>query len=435
MKFLKTLAIVCLLQLCFRPAVGLSQAPPQGGLVPALMTTDFNALVSEAPDRLVSMVNMVSPFNHRQICDCSSCDMQKCWEAGYYFGSVEYLMMWGKPRTTPALVTTSTPGTAAGDAGVLGLGSTETLFGGGTLGADSRQGGQLTLGRWMGANGDIGLGVRLFALESNTPQFSATSTGNPILARPFFNTVTSQEDAVITAHADVADGNIHAESRNDFMSGELFMRRHAWDGRGYEVEFLAGYHVTRMDDTLGVTTSSTFTDPSGAIAVGTTIDVNDLFEARNTFHGGSLGLSANFHRGDVHFKALGKISLGSMRQQMIIDGSNTVTPPVGGGAVTTAGGLLAQPTNIGQYERNEFVYVPEVMMTVAYDWRENIQLSAGYTFTYWSRVLLAGDQIDRNINTSQLGGGTLTGSASPAFTFRDTDFWLQGLRLGFNWVY
>ncbi|MCP3695815.1 MAG: BBP7 family outer membrane beta-barrel protein, partial [Planctomycetaceae bacterium] len=84
---------------------------------------------------------------------------------------------------------------------------------------------------------------------------------------------------------------------------------------------------------------------------------------------------------------------------------------------------------------NEFVYVPEIMMTVAYDWRENIQLSAGYTFTYWSRVLLAGDQIDRNINTSQLGGGTLTGSSSPAFTFRDTDFWLQGLRLGFNWTY
>ena len=435
MKFLKTLAIVCLSQLAFCPAIGLSQAPQPEGLVPALIATDFNELVSEVPTRVASMVNVVNPFNHHQICDCSSCDMQKCWDSGYYFGSIEYLMTWGKPRTTPALVTTSTAGTAASNAGVLGLTSTETLFGGGTVGAEARHGGQLTLGRWMGKNGDIGLGVRLMAVESNSPQFSATSTGNPILARPFFNVTSSQEDALVIAHADLADGSILAESRNDFMSGELFMRRHAWDGRGYEVEFLAGYHVTRMDDTISVITNSTFTDPGGPVPVGTMADVNDLFEARNTFHGGSLGLSANFHRGDIHFKALGKISLGNMHQHMTIAGSNTITAPGGGGSSTTAGGLLALPTNIGTYERNEFVYVPEVMMTVAYDWRENIQLTAGYTFTYWSRMVLAGDQIDRNINTTQFNGGTLSGSAVPAFAFRDTDFWLQGLRLGFNWAY
>ena len=75
------------------------------------------------------------------------------------------------------------------------------------------------------------------------------------------------------------------------------------------------------------------------------------------------------------------------------------------------------------------------MMTVGYDWRENIQLTAGYSFTYWSRICLAGDQIDRRVNTSQLNGGALVGNALPEFSFQDTDFWLQGIRLGFNWAY
>ena len=242
------------------------------------------------------------------------------------------------------------------------------------------------------------------------------------------------EAAAPIASSALLDGSVSAISRNDLMTGELFLRRPAWDGTGFEVEFLMGYHATRLDDLIDVTSNSTVTGTGGPFTVGTTVDATDQFEARNSFHGGSLGLSADFHRGNVHFKALGKISLGNMNQQVMINGSNTVTPS-GGSATTTAGGLLAQPTNIGDYERNEFVYVPEVMMTVAYDWRENIQLTAGYSFTYWSRICLAGDQIDRRVNTTQLNGGTLSGNAFPEFSFQDTDFWLQGIRLGFNWAY
>ncbi len=426
MKFNHSLLLVALLCICLFPAYGISQAPEN---------IESDALATEA--NAANAKSWIPVFwNHKRSCACTTCDMQRSWEAGYSFGSVEYLMMWSKPRSVPALVTTSDPG----DAGVLGASTTETLFGG-DQGGQLRNGGLITAGRWLGANADLGLGVRLMAVESNSPEFSESATfgigsSGRLLARPFLDATASSgiETALPIAQSGLADGSVTALSRNDLMTGELFLRREAWDGRGFEVEFLMGYHVTQLDDLIDVSSSSVVTGAGGPFGIGTTVDASDQFEARNSFHGGSLGLSADFHRGNIHFKALGKVSLGNMNQQVMINGSNTVTPG-GGAATTTAGGLLAQATNIGDYERNEFVYVPEIMMTVGYDWRENIQLTAGYSFTYWSRICLAGDQIDRRVNTSQLNGGALVGNALPEFSFQDTDFWLQGIRLGFNWAY
>ena len=48
-------------------------------------------------------------------------------------------------------------------------------------------------------------------------------------------------------------------------------------------------------------------------------------------------------------------------------------------------------------------------------------------------VVRPGNQIDRNINTSQnafYGTGILTGPASPAPLFNRTDFWAQGVNFG-----
>jgi hypothetical protein len=47
----------------------------------------------------------------------------------------------------------------------------------------------------------------------------------------------------------------------------------------------------------------------------------------------------------------------------------------------------------------------------------------GYTFIYWNNVILAGNQIDRNVDLSQV-------TVSPAPKFQRTDFWVQGVSLG-----
>jgi hypothetical protein len=48
---------------------------------------------------------------------------------------------------------------------------------------------------------------------------------------------------------------------------------------------------------------------------------------------------------------------------------------------------------------------------------------------YWNNVMLAGNQIDRSINPSQLPG-PVVGELRPLFNFQRTDFWAMGLNFG-----
>jgi hypothetical protein len=54
-------------------------------------------------------------------------------------------------------------------------------------------------------------------------------------------------------------------------------------------------------------------------------------------------------------------------------------------------------------------------------------------------VARPGEQIDREINPTQLprfnGGGNLAGAGRPAFTFKDNDFWVQGINFGLEYRY
>jgi long-subunit fatty acid transport protein len=131
--------------------------------------------------------------------------------------------------------------------------------------------------------------------------------------------------------------------------------------------------------------------------------------------------------------AMGKVSFGNMRQQVDIRGSNTVS--AGGFDVTTPGGLLAQPTNIGSYEQDRYVWLPEANVRLSYAFNKHLSASVGCTFLYWTSVALAGDQVDLRVNATQLTGGNLAGPATPQFRWSDTDFWVQTLDLGLSWNY
>jgi hypothetical protein len=97
---------------------------------------------------------------------------------------------------------------------------------------------------------------------------------------------------------------------------------------------------------------------------------------------------------------------------------------------------LAQASNIGRYNQNQFCVVPELGANVGYQLTPRLRLICGYTFIYWSRVARAGDQIDFNVNGSQLpnSGIAPTGDTRhPAFAFQQTDFWAQGINAGLDY--
>ena len=101
-------------------------------------------------------------------------------------------------------------------------------------------------------------------------------------------------------------------------------------------------------------------------------------------------------------------------------------------------GLLAQSTNIGEYERDEFSVIPEIGFTGGYMLTERVKLTAGYTFLYWSRVVRPGDQIDLEVNPELIPSDTVVGDGLPAhpqFVFRDTDIWAHGLNVGLEYAW
>jgi hypothetical protein len=200
----------------------------------------------------------------------------------------------------------------------------------------------------------------------------------------------------------------------------------------HHIDLLGGYTFLRLQDSLGVTSHSVDQDTGNITPDGTVFDTNDLFDAKNTFHGGHFGLQSTIVRKRLSLTTLTKFSLGSMQENVSINGSTSVGLPPADPTVT-AGGVYSQQSNIGNFSRNTFAFIPEVGVKGGLLVRNNIQLTAGYTFLYISKAALAGNQIDSVIDLTQSQGG-VPGN-QPAFNYREGSMWFQGLDLGMNWSF
>jgi hypothetical protein len=125
---------------------------------------------------------------------------------------------------------------------------------------------------------------------------------------------------------------------------------------------------------------------------------------------------------------LTKVALGNNHQSLDITGSTQTTS--GGALAMTAGGLFAQPTNIGSESNDEFAVLPEASVIFGYQLTRRIKLTAGYNFLYINHVLRAAEQIDRSVNPTQFDGGMLVGEARPARILTDNEFYMHGWSTG-----
>jgi hypothetical protein len=198
------------------------------------------------------------------------------------------------------------------------------------------------------------------------------------------------------------------------------------------LDFLVGYRYARLSDNLGINenlTSLVANNPG-------TFLVNDRFSTQNTFNGVEFGTSLQANRARWTVELLTKLAMGTVNEMVSIDGSTTTTQF--GSPTTSAGGLLAQSTNIGNYSRNQFAVMPQLGANLGYQLTPRLRATFGYTFLYLSRVVRPGDQIDLDVNSRLLPNDTrpLAGDTQhPAFAFQETDFWAQGISAGldFRW--
>jgi hypothetical protein len=353
---------------------------------------------------------------------------------GPIYVRAEYLAWFLKGQALPALVTTSTAGTTRPDAGVLGLSSTSTLFGGGnSYDSSLRSGGRLVLGWWLDPSARIE--GEFFALGQQNSDFSATSAGTPILARPFLNLSTGLQDANVIAFPGQLSGNIQARaSSGSFVGAGIHATQNLTFAdfgcdRQRRIDFLYGFRYLHLQEGLGINDSITSTSAAGTVPIGTNIMTSDNFRTTNNFYGLNLGLMSENRMARWCLTGIGRLGLGATTERISINGNTTVTP-AGGAATTSAGGLLALPSNIGTYQHAGFAVVPQLELKLSYDLTQRLRINIGYDAIYWSRVARPGDQVNTLLNTSQASGQPLVGAAAPNFILRESDLWVQGFSAG-----
>ena len=353
---------------------------------------------------------------------------QSCQPAYYVRG--EYLHWWLSGDDTPPLVTTSPQGTPRLQAGVLGQPGTTVLFGDDELSDEGRSGARIVLGRQLTSCTKIE--AEWFDLGETGEDFTATSTGNPILARPFFNVVTVAQDAFLVAYPNVREGTIFATTTSRFMGGLNNIYKD-WDPGinidGAQLSMGWGLRFLRLEENLSIGDSLTSVDPAGPVPVGTQFATSDAFGTTNNFIGFNLGLRSQWQHERWNLSCSSNLGIGQTGSKVNISGRSSTTTPAGA-TTNFNGGLLALPTNIGNYERYELGFVPQIQLKLAYEITRNARIVVGYDSMLWTSVVRPGDQIDPSLNLSQASGQPLVGQASPTFSFQESLLWVQGVSIG-----
>jgi hypothetical protein len=354
---------------------------------------------------------------------CDTC----CPPGNKFYATTEYLLWWVKGSPLPPLVTQGSVGDVI--PGALGSPGTLLLYGNNAVGSGPRSGGRFMLGYWFGEEHCLGLEGGGFFLGTRTPRFSASSNGNPILARPFVDAVTGAQTVELVAGPNVLAGTIAVSDRSSFWGYEANLRTNLCCQCRCFTDLIAGFRALGLDEDLRINEQLTVLR-----APGGTFNVSDQFNVHNRFYGGQIGTNTQYQLGRWNFDFITKLAIGNTRQTVDIAGSTIINDPRTG-VSQNVGGLLAQRSNIGHYSRNVFGFVPEVNLNVGYQLTDHCRLYLGYNFMYWTNVVRPGNQIDPVINTAQLPPPQPGGPARPAFTFRGSDFWAQGINFGLEFRY
>ncbi|MCA9134216.1 MAG: BBP7 family outer membrane beta-barrel protein [Planctomycetales bacterium] len=348
---------------------------------------------------------------------CGGCNSSNVW-----FSS-ETLLWFSKSPYSPTLVTTSDTGALP----ILGTGDTQSRFGGGDgIDFGLLPGSRISGGMYLGSAQKVAIGGRGYGIFSGSESFARTSDGsgtaaNPSIGIPFFNAANNQDSALAIAlpgGGGNRSGSVHARTDLDMIGGDGSLYLLLSRSQGHRIDLLGGYTYNHLINSISLDTTSTL----GAVNTAT----HDLFETKNVFNGGHLGVLSSVVSNRVSLTTLAKVSFGNMRQSGSITGNNSET-----GA---AAGFLTQPSNIGSFSRNTFAFLPELGIKLGYSARSNLQFTVGYTLLMWSGVGLAGDLIDTAVDPLQTVPVAYVGDR-PEANFRESSFWMQGVDLGMTYSF
>jgi hypothetical protein len=340
--------------------------------------------------------------------------------------------------TGPAVATQIPPPGALGGAG------TAELFSGDGVDHDPFSGARFTAGYWLDCGQTKGIEVSYFFLGSRSNDFAAGSSGSPgsaVLTRPFFDVSTGLPNSELIGFPGLVNGAVGVHSTTGLQGPEANMICNlccscsdccncCGPARSYRVDLIGGFRYLDLREGVGITEDSHVLATSPAFT-GDNISSFDQFDTHDQFYGAQIGVRAEVQRNRLFANITGKVALGDTHQSVDISGATSLTTP-GGATTVSPGGLLALPSNIGHYSRDEFSVVPEGSFNIGYQATNNLRFYVGYTILYWSGVARPDDAISLQVNSTRVPTSLVppSGPAAPLFNFRSSDFWAQGVNFG-----
>ncbi|MEZ6126650.1 MAG: BBP7 family outer membrane beta-barrel protein [Planctomycetaceae bacterium] len=359
--------------------------------------------------------------------------------------SGEALLWWTNGVHSPVIATTSPQGTPGLQAGVLGQPNTSVLYSGQNLYNFPQAGFRLQGGRWFSCDGSGYLGEFLM-LAPRKETFHASTFGDPIVARPFTNPITGQEDSQLLSYPGLSFGTLDFEARTSMYSAALAL----WAeiercddcscqscGEGCSCD--AHHQCGDRDRVLGVSFGPRIAHLEDDVRIretlvsagsGSQFFLSDVFKTENSFLGAELGLRGERSLGQLDLNVGLRLALGLNHQELDTYGYNTVTS----NGVTTAspGGFYVQQSNTGGRSRNKISLIPALDAGVGWRLSDCWKLNVSYSLMYWTNVVRAAQQMDSTINTDFFAPpiDPSAGPNRPAGRFRDSDYLAQGISFG-----
>lgn len=357
----------------------------------------------------------------------AACPLPRNTPCGYWtYGSAEYLYWWTPVQNSPPLA-------------VLGpLAAPQQVVGGPSmLDNHGHSGGRFTLGAWLNAYQTVGAEVTFWFLGQTSPsQQLATPRTGPALSRPYIDAATGAAAGLPLTQPGIQNGSLKISQTNWLWNIEANLRKEMFRTAWGHLDVLGGFRYLSLNESLELNSTTAFiTAP--IVLSDANVFSRDFFGTENSFYGGQLGLQGNVTYGPFNVDGWGKIALGGNQETVVIHGATVIqAPPTPIGNVTTASGLLAQSTNSGIFNRNQFTVIPEAGVKVSVQVTSYLRLTGGYTFVYINNVVRPGSQIDPVVNPTQvpqLQLGPPTGPARPQFTFQSDSYWIHGPSVGMEW--
>ncbi len=363
----------------------------------------------------------------------------------HFWAGVETLLWWEKKESLPAnLVTSGLPTDAV--PGALGQPNTVGLSGGGNVQFNPFAGSRLFAGVWLDPQQIIGIESSAFVLQEQGQgsSFNSTIGGNPLLALRYFNAATGEQDAFVIASPSTKSGGIATQTSSQLWGADVNVLHAFWWGNGFHLVGLLGFRYLDLSEALSIQTRTMALGNSPISFLGRNFatpafDLTaDRFHARSHFFGGQVGVRGEYYFSHFFVAATGKLAIG--RTDEVINALGVSTLQIGTTPLLkTAGGLLALPSNSGQFVNQDFGIVPELQLKTGVLLTRWLRATIGYDVLYWSRVLRAGGTLNltedpRQVPTSPSFQADAAGHA-PHPIFNPSSFWVQGLTLALEFTY